>query len=96
MKRYNPSYSDHKMMEHPQGDYVRYEDVPGWVSVEERMPRIDDDIVYWGYMNEHGLECHGTTFLQENGLFACEEDNMIDGLKVKYWQPLNPPEKDDD
>ena len=44
MKRYNCDtgpggdwYSAYGVMvEDPQGEYVRYEDVPGWVSVKER------------------------------------------------------------
>ena len=38
MKRYKSCYVNCMMQEHPKGDWCRYEDVPGWVSVEERRP----------------------------------------------------------
>ena len=38
MKRYKSCYVNCMMQEHPKGDWCRYEDVPGWVSVEERWP----------------------------------------------------------
>ena len=43
MKRYEPDYGEYpgdplRMIEAKDGDYVRFDDLPGWVSAKERLP----------------------------------------------------------
>ena len=56
------------MKEHPQGEYVRYEDVPGWVSVDEREPTEEGRyVVIYSYKDKFSRMFIGDYYIAPDG-----------------------------
>ncbi|MCH9730660.1 MAG: DUF551 domain-containing protein [Actinomycetia bacterium] len=73
------------------GDWARYEDVPQWISVEDRLPEDRQPVLCWLAMDIQGYHFWQYMVTQfANGRFHTHED-------VTHWQPLpDPPGEDKD
>jgi|GEM_PF-2101000 len=84
MKRYNPSYSDHKVLEHPQGEYVKYSDMPQWLNAKS-LPEFNDrpqrlfvcldgtryrNGIYWKRRHT------GEAWVNKNGFLGLDQDDF--------------------
>jgi len=95
MKRYKYKF-EIGLYQDPKGDYVKYKDVPGWVSVEERLPgpdpRISDYFVAL-VVNDGNVQW---------GMYVRSAKEWVDAgyrnitSQVTHWQPLPEPPGDDD
>lgn len=97
MKRYNFWHEwgidCARMSEHPQGDWCRYEDVPGWVINEEKCKWKDSGLSYWDTGCGQAFQFSNDYGPIDNGFNYCHHC----GKPLEEKKPLpNPPEKDDE
>ena len=107
MKRYSliGPYGLDYLKADPKGDLVRYEDVPGWVKLKDRLPDPETEEFYGGPEGSYGcgviLWFHKYKF--ESAYFDYHDKKFyVSGMsqevisRAKYWMIPNHPEKDDD
>ena len=96
MKRYTPPYSiAHKhlnwdMQENSDGEWVRYNDMPKWISVEDELPEPGKQVII---LRKNGTwdrgECNPIFFEGLPAFYLPEGPLMTDD--VTYWMPLPKP-----
>jgi len=104
MKRYNfsqvtPYTQVGLMKEHSQGEYVKYSDLPQWVSVEERLPERDIEVLVILKGCSTGKIIQRTANIVNADDHNWESDGyeIANCWDVTHWQPLpNPPGGDND
>ena len=116
MKRYNFSMGFHnkwefEMAEHPQGKYCLYEDVPQWVSVEERLPGKDlgyflVNVREYICFDENGDEIDPPKTIDTVDTGEWKKDSIndvhylsalgyIDHVHITHWMPLPNPPREE-
>ncbi|MBX7259839.1 MAG: DUF551 domain-containing protein [Candidatus Hydrogenedentes bacterium] len=96
MKRYEPCGED--MCEAKDGEYVRFDDLPGWVSTKDRLPEEDFQrriLICWRRVPDQPCEVHVAIFHQpyahEPQRFESIDDGGWDTAhieEVSHWMPL--------
>jgi len=88
-----------EMAEQPQGEYIKYLDVPQWVSVKERLPEKNIEVLVILKGCSTGKIIQRTA----NTVNADDHDWESDGYEIAncwdltHWMPLpEPPEDIDD
>ena len=105
MKRYSLTYyqEECELTEDPYGSWCRYEDVPEWVKIKERLPNPETEEFYGGPEGSYGcgviLWFHEYKF--ESAYFDYHDQKFyVPGMsqqvisRAKYWMTPNPPEKE--
>jgi len=105
MKRYKIRTNTHNLSclytaeEHPQGEWCRWEDVPGWVSVEERLPEEEGRyVIVYNYKDKFFRMFIGDYFIDSDGTGRWSA--MPTNAEVTHWFGKltlpQPPEGSDD
>ena len=72
------------MVEDPQGEYVLYEDVPGWVSVDEREPTEEGRyVVIYSYKDKFSRMFIGDYYIAPDGKGHWSATG--DGTVITHW-----------
>jgi len=82
--------------EYPQGEYCLYEDVPGWVSVEERLP--DDRQIVDIWINNTRMIYVSWDQVNEYWYYYSDASSVKVKImgKATHWRSIPEPPGDDD
>lgn len=60
-----------------------------WISVEERLPETDDEVLVWyeylRYADLQYVRSYGLARYTDTNIWSCESGTWV---KVLYWMPL--------
>ena len=88
-----------EMVEHPQGEYVKYSDGPQWVSVRERLPERDIEVLVAlkGCMTGKRIQRTANIVKADDHNWESDGFEIANCWDITHWMPLpNPPEESDD
>lgn len=70
-------------------------EMPGWISVKERMPEPNDSVLLAVYDRDHRYTYRTVAWLNTSGDWDSNDDGFNQGDEdVLYWMPLPEPPKE--
>jgi len=84
-------YEDVDLM--PSGWYVKFEDIPQWVSVKDRLPEKHQPVLLRSILHGQNIEgrvVHYEGYLCNDGKTFSDWCGDIDDGEISHWMPLPP------
>ena len=69
------------------------EQVPRWIPTDESLPDVDDHVlIFCPFLEPEETTCADR---QKNGMWVCDDGQLLGATEPTHWMPLPPPPTDD-